>query len=66
LQESQQSFADLFFELKESVRNSEAGEVMASRIVASQLVEKVRLAMAMSVVPATIPLEPAPQTQEGI
>ena len=40
LQESQQSFADLFFELKESVR-SEAGEVMASRIVASQLVEKV-------------------------
>jgi hypothetical protein len=64
LQESQQSFADLFFELKESVRTSEAGEVMASRIAASQLVEKVRLAMATPVLPASTPGEQVTQTLE--
>jgi len=44
LQESQQSFADLFYDLKELVRTGEAGEIIASRIATSALVEKVRLA----------------------
>jgi len=50
--------------LKESVRTSEAGEVMASRIAASQLVEKVRLAMATPVLPASTPGEQVTQTLE--
>ena len=64
LQENQQSFADLFFELKEAVRNSEADEVTAGRIASSQLVEKVRQAMEAAVAPAPIPGEKVPQTQE--
>ena len=44
LEGEQESFAHLFYELKEGVAGNHAGEVLASQIAASALVEKVRLA----------------------
>jgi hypothetical protein len=44
LRDQQQSFADLFYQLKEAVHNEQSGEAIASLIGSSPLVEKVRLA----------------------
>jgi DNA repair exonuclease SbcCD nuclease subunit len=46
LQDEQQAFADLFYELKESVRGGQTSEAIASQIGTSPLVEKIRLARA--------------------
>ena len=42
LQEEQQAFADLFYEIKEQVRKGETGEAIASRIATSPLVGKIQ------------------------
>jgi len=64
LLENQQAFADLFYELKESVRTSEAGEVIAGRIGTSPLVEKIRLAAATPVAPPPVSGDQVPDAQE--
>jgi len=46
LQQESQDFADLFYELKESVRAGQTGDAIASLINTSTLVEKIRLAAA--------------------
>lgn len=45
LQEEQQSFSSLFYDLKESVRNGKSAEELASLIATSPLLEKVKVAL---------------------
>lgn len=60
LSEERQSFADLFYELKELVRAGQAGEVIATQISTSPLVEKIRLAKVT--VPPVAPPQAAGET----
>ena len=67
LQEERQAFADLFYEVKELVRNGQTGEAIASKIGICPLVEKIRAANATppAVVRGQISGEPVVAT-EGI
>ena len=66
LQDEQQAFADLFYELKELVREGRTGEAIASQIGTSPLVEKIRLARttAAPVAPPQIPQDQVAVTEE--
>jgi DNA repair exonuclease SbcCD nuclease subunit len=66
LREDCQAFADLFYEVKELVHGGHSGEVIASKIGSSPLVEKVRLANATATSVARLPVsgEPVAATEE--
>jgi DNA repair protein SbcD/Mre11 len=64
LHEERQTFADLFYELKGLVEGGQTGEIIASKIGASPLVEKVRLARAAAASPAAPSTNPGTNTGE--
>lgn len=68
LHDEHQSFADLFYELKELVGGGQTGEAIASQIGASPLVEKIRSAMAAPSAPLQTEAlaEPVAVTQETL